>query len=519
MRIREGGKQKLYTLITSGFLVIVIVFSPILNIPKAHAYPVEESGPALGFQQQSAAGTTKTAIASSISSIKDTLQASLMASLEIKEFAFDTVAWGLVNIALQEMIRSTTQWVNSGFNGSPAFITDLNGFMTDLGDRVAGDIIWGSKLAGLCAPFKLNIQLALEIQYNATHNFETQCRLSQVVDNMDNFFGGDFISGGWDGWFQMAMIPQNNPYGAMLESQAVVQGGVQNALGAHMETARWANGFLSVQQCGSNEFGPPHCQTVTPGVVVENVLNDAIGGPQKRLTIADEMNELLGSLFMQLASEALSGAGGLLGLTDSNYGSGDYFDRVRSEQNGLGQNAQVNTRAFDDIKKDEVEFRRASQSTFNLIEAARTYKNTTYGTSTKCASGALTTSLVDKRTNAQNNIDSATTLITEIDGLRAEVVALQDEATPKATTQAILTKYKAENSTQAIGLIMNKFMTLRSSARLHDPANTVDINLVLIPALKEEIKEFKKAIDTSCKVAPRIITPPVSNSSTTATST
>ena len=42
---------------------------------------------------------------------------------------------------MRQITRDIVAWIETGFEGSPAFVTNLNGFMTDLADAAAGH--WG----------------------------------------------------------------------------------------------------------------------------------------------------------------------------------------------------------------------------------------------------------------------------------------------------------------------------------------------------------------------------------------
>ena len=367
--------------------------------------------------------------------------------------------------------------------------------------------------------------MALEIQYNASQHFETQCRLSQVVGNMDAFFNGDFLAGGWDGWFQVATVPQNNPYGAMLDAQAGLSASIQNARGQAITMTGWGNGFLSRQKCDDPVTGPRTCKTITPGSVIQEQLNGVLKIPAGRLTVADEINELFGALLGQLVSNVLSGAGGLLGLTDSNYGSGDYFERVDAENLKSGQAAGVSSaQTFKKVIDDESDYLAQRRSLLAHLNNARLYKNATYGTSTKCASGALPVALANEREISIEIIASSTEIINELKELERDLKALQNQNTPDTTIKTLLTKYQATKEAQAQTNLLNTYLAIRQGGILHSPASTNEIMLGVIPDTKVKINDFKDAIDLACKVGtsvtpPAVTVPPFVTASTTATST
>ncbi|MCA9363611.1 hypothetical protein KC727_00085 [Candidatus Kaiserbacteria bacterium] len=236
----------------------------------------------------------------------------------IKEYLLDLLNWGLVNLILEKMIASVTDWVNSGFNGSPAFVTDLKQFLVDIADEEFGRFIDEELGLGiLCSPFSIDVRLALEIGYQETFREKAQCTLSGVIDNVQGFFDGDFASGGWDGWFNVVTKPQNNPYGILLTAQSEASIRIKNAEGREVKLLDFGKGFLS--------FKDENGQISTPGTVVEGVLETHLGIPPGRLTVADEIDELVGALLGQLVN-AVFGTGGLRGLSSSGYTNRLYND-------------------------------------------------------------------------------------------------------------------------------------------------------------------------------------------------
>ncbi len=259
--------------------------------------------------------------------------------LKMKEGWLDGVAWYAVNLILQQLTQETINWINSGFQGSPAFVTNLGGFMQGIGDEVAGNFLEGTALNFLCSPLQLDIKLALNLQYKSGRDFgkgsAQACTLSKVTSNVESFMNGNFLAGGWDGWFQMTTNAQNNPYGAMLLGQWELSERLSNARGQEYKRLDFGNGFLSRQECFTITEGPAagvqECQTVTPGSTIKDTLDRTLGIPVDRIMVADEINEIIAALFTQLAKMAMKEAGGLVGLTNSKNGSGlSYLDRVGS---------------------------------------------------------------------------------------------------------------------------------------------------------------------------------------------
>ncbi len=485
--------------------------SIILEVSRSEAQTAAVTvtgGPGSAADIMGAGEAAKTAVQATISAAFDSLISSFTESLSVKELTLDGIAWALINLVLEEMIMSTTRWVNSGFQGSPAFVTDLNGFLRDIADRVAGEIIWGSGLAFLCSPFKLNVQLALDLQYReSSRPYEAQCTLSGVVDNMEGFFAGDFLAGGWDGWFEMTLNNQNNPYGAMLDGQAAISAGIQNAQGEQIEILNWGRGFLTMEDCevtgiAANGTAIEECRDVTPGAVIETQLNETLNIPRNRLTLADEINELVGALLSQLTKEIFTGAGGLLGLTEPRYGSrGDYFDRVSGQQAtqvnpiAIGGTGAV---SFDVAIQNESKYYNWMFAFASLIRNyAGTYKETKYPTAS--CSGALTTSLNNQMRNYAAAASSSLTTIQTVQALKSDAGTLQTPNTTQATIQSILTKYGATTIAQAQGIIANRFSTMQTSGAIHSAAVSVPLEMTTYPALQTEVQAFTNNLDAACR--------------------
>ena len=152
--------------------------------------------------------------------IQETLSATANTTLQLKELGLDGIANKLAQQAVRQMTTSIVRWINTGFEGSPAFVTDLGGFLKEVADNVAGDFIYGSELGFLCSPFELNIRAALEIQYATPFEERASCTLTDIVGNVNGVatsFSDSLTS--WDDWFEVTTKPQNNQYGAYMLAQ------------------------------------------------------------------------------------------------------------------------------------------------------------------------------------------------------------------------------------------------------------------------------------------------------------
>lgn len=420
---------------------------------------------------ESAAAGTQTAVSSGITSF-------LTGSLEMKELSLDFIAWELVNVALEQMLQSTTEWVNSGFDGNPAFVVDFGNYMERVGAKFAESYIWNldpnGPLGGLCQPFSLSIRAALQIQYEDLRNNDGKgrkvrgCQIDDVVANVENMFADverqvDRLQNPqnpWQNWFTMTQIPENNQHGAFLQAQTAFGISLKTAQGEEEVTLGWANGYFAPKDEEGN--------ATTPGALIQDRINSTFSISENRLTIADELNEVLGALMQQLAMQVMSGQGGLRGMTDSGYGGGNYYQRVANDRNSASAiNAQSAT--YEQSRVLESRYRDAQQQVITLID----------GAAATC--GGLTPSLRDKRENAITQVASSTALIAKL------VEFAQDETTLKSLTtststeaQTLFTKYNATSIPQALARLAERYMQYRAARLLHSEQEVAQLESTLL---------------------------------------
>ena len=230
----------------------------------------------------------------------------------IPGLTWDSIAIAIAKVALEQILQATTDWVRRGFEGNPAYATDPAQFFTKIADNVAGEFIRGSELGFLCSPFQTKIRLALQQYYTQRRRF--QCSVTGIISNLDAFYN-DFSQGGWDGWFAMTQNDVNNPYGAYLQAQIELDARIAKALGIQSQQLNWNSGFLSWSECRKVHEGTGKClergPVQTPGKVIESQLEGVLGSGVRQLELADEFDELVSALFVQLLKQVVFGVKGL----------------------------------------------------------------------------------------------------------------------------------------------------------------------------------------------------------------
>jgi hypothetical protein len=252
--------------------------------------------------------------------------------------SWDGLAKIIIKGVVTQLTNSTVKWINGGFNGGPGYITDPAGFFKTTADTISGDFINGAGLNGLCSSFLPQVRLAIKTEYVDTYQARSQCTLSQVGVNFDNFTK-NFNQGGWDAWYQITQKNANNPYGSYLDAKVEMDSRIQNALGLKTLEANWNKGFLSFKGAcavpGANKIsskdgseipnsaGPclVEGQTQTPGSIIEGQLQPILGQGVTDLGLARSFDDMISALVGALTKKIFSSASSLFSPSSSSASS------------------------------------------------------------------------------------------------------------------------------------------------------------------------------------------------------
>ena len=255
-----------------------------------------------------------------------TAQLVQISALQGKESMLDCIAWALAKMIWRAIAASIIDWINNGFNGRPAFIQDYQRFFLGIADRAIGSVIESDQyLAFLCSPFQLTIRIALAMRYA---NRAPTCTLTSIINNVENFARSFQSGGGWPAWLQFSVVPVNNAYGAYLASEVTLSFTYQTKLGSEKFEKGISSGFLAQKKqigcTGNQKPGEGSCREIilTPGEIISRKAAQVVGGGETQLLLADEFNEILDALVVQLLSKALNS---LFGLSQSNSYQDDYY--------------------------------------------------------------------------------------------------------------------------------------------------------------------------------------------------
>src|SRR3989338_2092380 len=285
---------------------------------------------------------TVSAVANPVTAAASGITAAMTTAEKIKEYVLDPAARAIVRGIIQRLTAQTVNWINSGFKGNPAYVTDPGQFFLNVGDDVASNFLSSTRLNALCSPFRAQVRVALVKNYLNETSENFSCTLSRVKDNYESFMN-DFSQGGWDGWFEVTQNNSNNPYGAYLDYSGALEKAVNAEKNKYDKQLDRGGGFLSYEKCPANalvtasnlaqysaelnkNFKVGDCagpkETVTPGSVIESQLENALGSGIRQLELTRSFDEIVSALITQLFTRVVGGGQKDVPNSDSLRGDG-----------------------------------------------------------------------------------------------------------------------------------------------------------------------------------------------------
>ncbi len=311
--------------------------------------------------------------------VENAISAAKSGWLMLKETSLDTIAWKIGREMIASISKSTIKWINSGFNGSPAYVTDLQRTLLSVSDKVANDFFRELTVnKSIDSPFRNIIAASLRDQYyrstgrNSYFNLN-QYTLNQFSQNPAAFLGGDFSQGGLRAWHASTLNCQNNALCARQAAEAQLYTRTGQAQGGTLRELDWGRGFRSdrgpcttnsassgTQNSGTGSVTAGTASThsgtqtgttggtnagtgtvtgqvslsnvdncvgqpiINPGANINAALERVTGNELDQLNIADEFNEVIAALMSQMLKTML-GSGGLAGLSKPSSGGGKSF--------------------------------------------------------------------------------------------------------------------------------------------------------------------------------------------------
>lgn len=381
-------------------------------------------------------------VPNSATAVANTAQAAGTAPKNI----LDALAWSVAKMTVQSITRSMVTWINTGFQGSPAFVSDLNENLRYLGDAVAEDFFRRADQSVIAAtgfsvrsPFQDQINAKLREEYYRTTSSWGLNQFNMGTYSTDPkafIMEGRFSQGGFNAFFATSQNQANNPYGAYLRASNQLAAEIDAAAARRKAELNWGRGFLPWRGNCTPASGAPvvlsrseRClfdPVKTPGAMVEQSLGITINSPLRQLELADSVNEIVAALVGQMMNQVLGGVG-LSGLSQPTAGGGPSFlDQASSATAYAATNASLSNGILNNLANDErlvIEFRDQWGSIAQAATAAQA----------KC--GVSNSEINAARTRAANGVAQAGRALSEIAVIKQKVATTQSTA---STTNAAM---------------------------------------------------------------------------------
>ncbi len=341
------------------------------------------------------------------------------------ECLYKGLAAALVKIALQKMTSDLVNWINSGFEGNPAFPTNPGAMMLDFADQVSGEFLsnQGALSQLLCSPFSLDVRLSIALNLQSNRR-QYACTLSNIYNNAKNgpsltvngksiqgFVNGDFNQGGWPAFLEMTTNPANNVYGSYIMADSDIRQAIalkQNSVQADIAIG---GGYMSWTKCtdtktyapDSREAGPYNvappgsrrvvnkdksvtyqtCTVETPGSFIGASLTKQFGSSVDQIVNIRDIDEAVSQVASALIVQTLKT--GLAAATkdgSSSNGRGSLIDELTHKEN-KDQLRNTQEKYLDGLQEDmdrTTEYATMRQQAVDVLVAERQI----YATASAC---------------------------------------------------------------------------------------------------------------------------------------
>lgn len=457
--------------------IVAIVMSGLGLSQRAEAVvPVSVVGTVIkGSVDQTASNTMKTA--------------SLLQELWQKEYVEDPAKWGENKAALEKMTAEYVEYINSGFNGSPVFVTNYERFVEDISDRLTFDFITSSDLDGLSDAFEFKTRVALLNNYIKSKDYKLKSTLDEITDDRTQ----DFLEGNYDGdnyweaWRALTEGEYNDPLVSLRVAEEKLAVKTLDTIANEKTQLDWGSGFITTRYCEvttNSEGGEERqCVNTTPPAVTQAAASHILGVlPAEIILAGDELNETIDETYKNLTKQVITGENGLLGLGASPLSVNVYGEDGQSSYlNVLSRGSLDGPNTFyNPIQQSldaEIDYAGLQQQVINAVTLLENKLASSTDAYPDCFDLELTSALKDDKDTATAALEASLTVREILELLNNSFINAPDQV----SANAVLEQY---NILKAQGL----FTT--------DLENQTFVNQFLNTEFKDRVASFNGSIDT-----------------------
>lgn len=406
---------------------------------------------------------TATALQGTLSRMFLGVAAGELESINLKEMVLDPIAWNLAKKLQQQMTGDVLKWLGGqlpGQNGEVPFVKNFSVFYGGLLDEVAGNVIFGGDLEGLCSE-----KQEFKARQKAYNSYIKSRSNQGIFSCNDEALSGANTENLLTKMFKGTVNCDGNAVCVGYKADNHLALRQANAVANENRILDYSRGMKPQRVCREVEDsnGRPYqeCEIVNPlYLAADNASFQLNQVPSLQLLQMDEFNEIVSSFMTQLTNEAVTGisslaAGvdftGVLGLS----GNPDYTNLLFGENGGL---SYVDSLTKEDVSQYQsygtnpiegaltVEQKNLSLQTFivNEVTALETKTASNQATYGVCYDLTLTAELKDTLDDAKVNMQIASTSVAILTVLNQQYTSATDASTRSAAVSTYVS-YKGQN--------------------------------------------------------------------------
>jgi hypothetical protein len=246
------------------------------------------------------------------------------AAASFREECINGIAVTLAKNQLSAMTKYTMNWVNSGFNGDPLFVRNVDSLMYSIENKILEEQTRWFKdpVNAREYPYGRDFAISAINSKQSGDNFLDSMKSDLTAyltpGATTDSFANDFSEGGWNGWFALTQRSQNNPLGFMIEQSEYLSQEQTTATENTKDELARNGGVLDQRKCvqyypydpirdrdnqvnaNGNRLRCAKYEAVTPGSVIKTKIDTYVNSAERQLELARTMNDALNALFSAL---------------------------------------------------------------------------------------------------------------------------------------------------------------------------------------------------------------------------
>ena len=246
-----------------------------------------------------------------------------------RECALEVISSKLQQNAMNDITQSTMNWVNSGFDGRPAYVTNPFSVLRTTKEQVVDSVIFGDHLYYIDPDQELDLKFAINQHFFGRQQVGELSYRPKLDREITLNEQGTRELFSWSNILENNLNPHNNimfNYFNLIDDIGNV---IQTRSSVIEGEIRQSDGFLSVRHCepGWEWDGSPEsakrCKITTPGNIISEKVSRVVNSDIDRVLFADDTDELMLALSNNIFGQALS-TGGLASISRTDFLSSSF---------------------------------------------------------------------------------------------------------------------------------------------------------------------------------------------------